>query len=151
MRHLRVWKSGRSPAGLALVRFIVAVCVAMTGVRVLAVPLHLGPPAWDPGKWNLTWYGPQHFGTERAQIETRLSQLPEGQLAIVRYGGNHYSVDEWVYNDADIDGSKVVWARDMGPPDNQDLIRYYGDRKVWLVEPDAIPARIEPYPTLRTK
>ncbi len=31
-------------------------------------------------------------------------------------------------------------------PDNLELIRYYGDRKVWLVEPDAIPARITPYP-----
>jgi len=151
MRHLRVWKSGRSAVGLALVRFTIAACVIMAGVRVLAEPLHLEPPEWDPGKWNLVWYGPQHFGTERAQIEARLSQLPGGQLAIVRYGGNHYPVDEWVYNGADIDGEKVVWAGDMGALDNQDLIRHYGDRKVWLIEPDAIPARVTPYPMLGSK
>ncbi|MGD1108446.1 MAG: hypothetical protein ABR865_15505, partial [Terracidiphilus sp.] len=55
--------------------------------------------------------------------------------------------DEWVYNRADIDGSKVVWAREMNAADNSELIHYYGDRRVWLVEPDAIPARIEPYST----
>lgn len=146
MRHLRVWKLGRNPVGLALVRFIVATCVVMAGVRMLAEPLHLEPPEWDPGQWNLVWYGPQHFGAERAQIEARLSQLPGGQLAIVRYWGNHYPVDEWVYNGADIDRSRVVWARDMGPMENRELIRYYGNRKVWLVEPDATPARVTPYP-----
>jgi hypothetical protein len=50
-----------------------------------------------------------------------------------------------VYNGADIDGSKVVWAREMDAADNLELMRYYGDRKVWLVEPDAMPAGIEPY------
>ena len=65
---------------------------------------------------------------------------------IVRYWGNHDPFDEWVYNQADIDGSKVIWARDGSAADNLELIRYYKDRKVWLVEPDAIPARISPYP-----
>jgi hypothetical protein len=151
VRHLRVWKSGRSAVGLALVRFIVAVCVAMTGVRVLAVPLHLGPVEWPPGKWNLTWYGPQHFGTERAEIEARLSQLPGDQLVFVRYWGNHHLFDEWVYNQPNVDDSKVVWAWDMGHRENLELVHYYRDRTVWLVEPDAVPARIEPYPALQTK
>ena len=145
MRHLRVWKSGRSAVGLALVRFIVVACLAMAVVRVVAEPLHLGPPEWDPGNWHFVWFGPQHFGEERAQIESRLEGLPGGQLAIVRYGPGHNPQDEWVYNGADIDGSKVVWAREMDTADNLELIHYYPDRRVWLVEPDAIPARIEPY------
>ena len=64
---------------------------------------------------------------------------------IVRYWGNHYPFDEWVYNAADIDGSKVIWARDGDPAGNVELIRYYRDRKVWLVEPDAF-RRGSPYP-----
>lgn len=146
MRHLQVWKSGKSPVGLALVRFIVVACVVMAGIRVIAEPLHLEAPEFPPGNWNLVWFGPQHFGTERANMEAWLKTQPGQQLVIVRYWGSHHIEDEWVYNSVDIDGSKVVWARDMGPHDNQELIRYYGDRKMWLVEPDAIPARIAPYP-----
>jgi hypothetical protein len=67
-------------------------------------------------------------------------------LAIVRYSPAHNPGDEWVYNRADIDGSKVVWAQDAGAADNLELIRYYPNRNVWLVEPDVIPARISPYP-----
>jgi hypothetical protein len=145
MRHLRVLKMGRSPVGLAMVRYMIAVCFVMAGVRVIAEPLHLEPSEWDPGNWNLVWFGPQHFGRERAQIEAQLEKLPGGQLAIVRYGDGHNPLDEWVYNGADIDGSKVVWAREMDATDNLELIHYYRNRRVWLVEPDAIPARIEPY------
>jgi hypothetical protein len=84
-------------------------------------------------------------------MEARLEQLPGDQLVIVRYFPQHYPVDEWVYNGADIDDSKVIWARDMGAAGNQELIRYYRDRSVWLVEPDAIPARVSPYPLQEPK
>ncbi len=146
MRHLRLWKPEGRSAGLALVRFTVIVCVALAGLRVFAEPLHIAQSEWPPSGWNFTWFGPQHFGTERAQIEGWLDRQPGKQLVIVRYWGNHYPFDEWVYNHADIDHSKVVWARDAGAADNLELIHYYQDRKVWLVEPDAIPARITPYP-----
>jgi hypothetical protein len=146
MRHMRVWKPEGKPAGLAILRFTLTACVIMFGLRVLAEPLHLAAPEWDPGNWNLTWFGPQHFGTERAQMEAWLEQQPGKQLVIVRYSGNHYPVDEWVYNQANIDDAKVVWAREMDAADNVQLIHYYRERKVWLVEPDALPARILPYP-----
>jgi hypothetical protein len=146
MRHLRLWKPERKPVGLALVRLTVTVCVVLAGLRVFAEPLHIAPPEWAPSNWNFTWFGPQHFGVERAEIAARLDRLPGGQLVIVRYSAKHYPLDEWVYNCADIDDSKIVWARDMDSADNLKLIEYYRDRKVWLAEPDAIPARIVPYP-----
>jgi hypothetical protein len=151
MRHLRVWKPEGKPSGLAMVRLTMTVLVLMAGIRVFAEPLRMAPPEWTPGNWNFTWYGPEHFGVERGQIESWLEQQPGKQLVIVRYFGNHYPLDEWVYNRADIDGSKVVWAREMDAKDNLELIHYYGDRRVWLVEPDAIPARITPYPMQETK
>ena len=46
---------------------------------------------------------------------------------------------------ADIDGSSVVWARDLGPAENEKLQRYYPDRTEWLLEPDAKPARLSRY------
>ena len=45
--------------------------------------------------------------------------------------------------------SKVVWARDMGEPQNLELIRYFKDRKLWLVEPDAISPRLSVYPMVQ--
>lgn len=145
MRHLRVWKPEGKPAGRAMVRYGVTVCVVLAGLRLFAQPLHIAPPEWPPSYWNFAWYGPEHFGVERHQIETRLAHLPGPQLAIVRYSPDHNPLDEWVYNRADIDGSKVVWAREMDAADNLELIHYYGNRQAWLVEPDSIPARITPY------
>ena len=36
-----------------------------------------------------------------------------------------------MYNQADIDRSRIVWAREMGPARDQELIDYYPDRQVW--------------------
>src|SRR5689334_17452984 len=52
---------------------------------------------------------------------------------------------EWVYNAADIPRAKAIWARDMGEEDNARLIEHYCARRVWLVEPDRPPVRLEPY------
>jgi hypothetical protein len=145
MRHLRAWKPEGKPGGLALVRLLVTICVAMAGLRAFAEPLHLIPPEWPGGIWINSWVGPGRFGGERARVEARLEQLPGSQLAIVRYSPVHEPMDEWVYNAANIDSSKVIWAREMDAANNLDLIRYYKDRQVWLVQPDAQPAKVSPY------
>jgi hypothetical protein len=75
---------------------------------------------------------------------SRLNQYPGRHLVIVRYSPNHNLNEEWVYNAADIDHSRIVWARDMGA-DNQELIHYFSDRQVWLVEPDKTPLRLSHY------
>ena len=64
---------------------------------------------------------------------------------MVRYRPDHVPVTEWVFNGADIDHSKIVWARDMGPQQNLELIRYFKDRKVWLIEPDEMPSTLSSY------
>jgi hypothetical protein len=60
-------------------------------------------------------------------------------------------MDEWVYNAADIDNSKVVWAREMDEAENLELMNYYRDRTVWLVQPDSKPAQVSLYPSLAQK
>jgi hypothetical protein len=141
MRHLRVWSPGERPVGLGLVRMTVVLCIVLAGLRAWAVPLHLGLPFWP----SEGWYGSIELGVPRAQVEARLEQQPGGQLVIVRYSPSHDSLDEWVYNAADIDRSKVVWAREMDAANNVALMQYYKDRKVWLVQPDSSPAQVSPY------
>ncbi len=146
MRHLRVWNFEGKPVGAMLVRLMVTLCLLAPALRLGAQPLHLTLGEWPPSNWSLVWYGPDHFGTERAGIVSKLEQLPGKQLVIVRYSSHHNPLDEWVYNLADIDGSKVVWAREMNAADNLELIHYYHDRQVWLVEPDALTPMFAPYP-----
>lgn len=147
MRHLRVWRPEGRPVGIALVRTCVALCVVMAGIRLCTRPLHIIIRPWPVSYWSGMWYGPDHFGVERATIERKLQQAPGKHLVIVRYSLDHYALNEWVYNSPDIGNSKIIWAREMDKARNDELIRYYHDRRIWLVQPD-LPGenQIQPYP-----
>ena len=82
----------------------------------------------------------------RASALERLNQYPGDQLVIVRYAPDHeICYHEFVYNEADLDRAKVVWARDMGAAKNVELIDYFKDRHIWLLEPDENPPKLAPY------
>jgi len=92
-----------------------------------------------------TWDFVNHGDPDgRIAINTRLAQAPGKQLVFVRYWPRHMFA-EWIHNAADVDQSRVVWSQDLGPIDNEKLRRYYPDRTVWLLEPDARPPRLAPY------
>jgi hypothetical protein len=74
---------------------------------------------------------------QRARILADLEQSPERHLILVRYEAQHNTHEEWVYNRANIDDAKVVWAREMDSVSDAELVRYFADRKVWLLEPDS--------------
>ena len=92
-----------------------------------------------------TWDAINHGDPQgRISIHQQLATAPGQQLVFVRYWPQH-QFEEWVHNAADIDRARIVWARDLGPDENQKLLRYYPDRTVWLLEPDAHPPRLQPY------
>ena len=127
MRHLRCWRR-ESRVGAALVRAIPLVCCGMVLLRITALLAHAQiEPVYPRG--NLA----------RARIVSALQSSPGRHLIFVRYAEEHIPDDEWVYNAADIDGAKVIWARDMDKKDNQELLNYFPGREVWLVEPDTSP------------
>jgi len=146
MRHLRVWSAEGKPVGLALVRMTGLLCLVLMGLRLFSGSLGLGISEWPASSWSAMWFGPDHYGTERAHIESQLQQLPGKQLAIVRYSPERNALDQWVYNSADIDDSKVIWAREMDTANDLELMHYYKDRRAWLVRMDTQPASVLPYP-----
>ncbi len=78
------------------------------------------------------------------RIDHQLTVLPGKQLVFVHYAPGHM-FQEWVHNAADIDSSHAVFAHDLGASANAQLLRYYPDRRPWLLEPDATPPRLSPY------
>ena len=93
-----------------------------------------------------TWDAINHRDQQRRMgVNDQLAGVPGKQLVFVRYWPQHAFQDEWVWNAADIDGAQVVFARDLGSIENEKLIRYYPDRKVWLLEPDFRPPRLTSY------
>jgi uncharacterized membrane protein (UPF0136 family) len=146
-RHLWHWRPGDQPVGMTIVRMTVALCIVMASLRLFDKPLNFPIDQAPASKWNSEWYGPDRYGTARAEVERKLNAVPGEQLVLVRYTPDHDPIDEWVYNAADIDHSKVIWARDMDTIHNRELFEYYRDRKIWLVQPDSPPESVlSPYP-----
>ena len=94
---------------------------------------------------GLEFVSPSWGIRDRAALLSRLEQLPGRHLAIVRVSAHHNVHQEWVYNDADIDAARVVWARETDTASDRRLLSYFSDRRVWLVEPDVRPLRISNY------
>jgi len=81
----------------------------------------------------------------RSIAQGKLEALPGKHLVMVRYSDDHNIHDDWVFNAADIDSSKVVWAREISPDQDAKLFEYFHDRKIWLVTPDTDNTYLAPY------
>jgi hypothetical protein len=136
--------------------------LGMIGVRYLSL-IHRGPRAVGylivllfalssfaftvKDKIQNPYFPPDEtFVLQRRDVIGRLVRQGARHLVIVHYAQNHNFHEEWVYNRANIDGSEIIWAQDMGEVRNRELLDYYPDRKVWLLEPDENPLALKPYP-----
>ena len=84
----------------------------------------------------------------RAQLLEQLNQQDGKHLVVVSYGSGHSYHDEWVYNEADIDGAKVVFARAMNSKQDCQLAEYFKSHRIWLLEVDGDESmpKLKPYP-----
>jgi hypothetical protein len=98
----------------------------------------------DPLEWTC------QGDVSRAAIQERLSHTPGKHLILVRYDADHNIHDEWVYNGAEIDSAKVLWARDIDPQQNSKLFAYFKDRQIWRVNPDEDNTELVPYEPPKT-
>jgi len=98
--------------------------------------------------WTINRDNSSAWQNQRARLLKQLKQQDGYHLIIVSYRPTYTTHWEWVYNEADIDGAKVVWARRMDDDHNCQLLEYFKDRHIWSLELDAsksIP-RLTPYP-----
>ena len=123
IRHLRTLRIFGRPIGAALSR---AILLALVVDIFLLVSQRFGDSqGW--GGWGLS---------DRADLLHELESTPGKHVVLVRYGPDHSVHEEWVFNAADIDAAKVIWARDLPGERNDQLLRYYPDRTIWLATPD---------------
>jgi hypothetical protein len=129
IRHLRQWKLKGYRLGVLASRVIIVLVIArffLPNAETMDFP--------EPG-----------FNVSRAQIAAQLQATPGKHLVVVHYAPDHAFFHEWVYNAAEIDAAKVVWAREIPGRDLKPLLDYYRDRRIWLVDADAAHPQLEPY------
>lgn len=130
MRQLRLWVSSGRAVGISFTCVILLFAVAIIPIRAVQASRH--PRSllhFDNGM------------SERVRIDAQLETQQGEQLVVVRYPPTHNPQREWVYNQADIDHSKAVRAREISGVDIKPLLEFFRTREVWLVEPDVSPPR----------
>jgi hypothetical protein len=127
MRRLSALRWNSAPTGVHITRGTIILAIA------LLIASWINHTAVNRDEWN----------SQRARMIEEMRASGERHLVIVRYGPEHSIHQEWVHNEADIDNSAVVWARDM--KDNRPLLEYFSGRRVWLLEVNAGRAALRPY------
>lgn len=134
--RLRGWKPNGKAVGLALAAALIAL-----------IPIQFGHDLWKliaEGADVPPMAQPYH------DVVRRLEALPGRHLVLVRYAPGHDVFQEWVYNRADIDAARIVWAREMSAAEDAALIQYFHARSIWLLEPDQHPLKLTRYPPAAT-
>ena len=144
MRYIRPLFFGARPVGLGITRAIAGSCLLLAVLR-MSSPIS-GIPLTPPKL--KTWAAESYKFPERHAIASELNRLDGLHLVFVFA---HNRIDQntfdWVYNAADIEASKIVWARDLGPVKNQELINYFSNRRFWILDPNGTPPTLMPYPS----
>jgi hypothetical protein len=83
--------------------------------------------------------------TTRFSIKRQLERQPGRHLVFVHYEPGYDIHDEWVYNGADLAGSQILFAHDLGAAKNSALIPDNPGRSLWLLRVGEKETRLDAY------
>ena len=137
MRYLSQWKYHGREVGRFLVNAMpVAVFVVTITSQEEAISAHQTTDQVQAKNAQIA---------QKESIEQALLKKQSGQhLIFVSYAGQPSPHEEWIYNPANIDAARVIWAVDLGQTENEKLRRYYAGRSFWRFKP-AESMRLSPY------
>jgi hypothetical protein len=137
MRYLRQWEYHRHEVGRFLVSAMpVAVFVVTIASEAEAIAAHQTTDQIQARNAQIT---------QKENIEQELLKKQPGQHVIfVSYAGLPSPHEEWIYNPANIDAARVIWALDLGRTENEKLRHYYAGRSFWRFKP-AESMNLKPY------
>ena len=81
---------------------------------------------------------------QRRSIGKQLDELPGRQLVFVKYSPDYSIHDEWVYNRADLESAKVIFAHDLSTERDQSLLAEYPGRQAWRLSLSPAEATLAP-------
>jgi hypothetical protein len=125
LRYVRSWQFRNFPLGMGLSRAFVFSAIALAPFQ-----------PWEYQKVQKT---------SRAQVAEELAAKSGKQLVIVHYSPQHDPLGDWVYNSADIDDAKIVWAREIPGVALSPLLNYFRGYHVWIVDADDAAPRATQY------
>lgn len=141
IRRLRLYRVSGRAAGVLLTRAIPAMLALILVVRILAANFDL--PYTQSLNYQ-SWCCKVHGDYAKARAIEYLNRQHGPHLVIVTAKQDPMNLLQWIYNDADIDASAIVWARDLGPWKNVELMAYFEGRTVWTLDPNENNARPQP-------
>jgi hypothetical protein len=130
------------PVGIFLRRAAPLVMILVLALRITAQ--NAGLPYTQKINFQ-SWCCKVQGNYNKARIEDELRRRPGTHLVFVKTKTEGSNLFQWIYNEADIDGAKIVWARDLGPEENARLRSYFAGRECWLVDPNLDPSPIARY------
>jgi len=131
IQRMRTWRFGQNRIGLVLAAFFLMLFPCQVAKHLWSV-FHDG-----------AYVRPVVVAREHV-TQTLLAQ-PGRHVVLIRYAPNHWVHREWVYNLANIDAQRIIWAHEMGPEWDRPFAEHYRDRHIWVLEPDQSPPRLTPY------
>ncbi len=81
----------------------------------------------------------------RSSVKRQLEVEPGRHLVFVHYDPDYNIHDEWVYNGADLPGSRILFAHDLGAAKNSLLTADFPGRSLWLLRVGQKETRLDAY------
>jgi hypothetical protein len=131
LKRLWAWRPSGKPVGFAIAIFSMCLVVAPMFISVRNT-------FRDAPEFPL-------LEVQRQRVVQELEKHPGQHVVLVRYKPTHTVHIEWVYNRADIDAAPILWAREMGPTQDQPFVEYYKGRNIWLLDADDPTPKLTPY------